>query len=225
MAVPGISATSVKFEILALAWKRFIHFKLLIDKITISQREKEMLIKISERIQSWAIGWLILSFIVGFVLFINCPLGDPALISISLDGRIGYTPEQAFSAVSSYGNGGRLQMIWIHLGDFILIALYTSVFCLSISWLFKRGFKIDSKMQRLKLFPVVGGLFDVMENVWILTMILLYPAKPMVVGWLAIISTTGKYIMSFPIISVLMIGKLKAGMNGFKVQDSHYPSP
>jgi hypothetical protein len=181
--------------------------------------EKEMLLKLSENIQRWAKGWLVLSSIAVFGLLITLPLGDPALISQSLDGQVGYTPEQAFSAISSYGNAGRTQMIWIHLGDFVLIFLYAAVFCLSISWLFKRGFKLNSRMQSLNLVPLVGGLFDVMENIWILSMIFLYPTKSIIIGWLSTIFTTGKYIMGIPIISLLLIGLVKAAINRFKRQE------
>ncbi|MGC9399263.1 MAG: hypothetical protein ACP5HM_09005 [Anaerolineae bacterium] len=179
-----------------------------------------MLSRISGRFRNWAKGWLILSIIAAFVLLANLPLADPALINMSLDGRFAYTPEQAFSAVASYGDTGRIQMIWIHLGDFILITLYTSMFCLSISWLFQRGFKPDSRMQRLNLVPILGGFFDVLENIWIMTMILVYPARPTVVAWLSTISTTGKYIMGVPIVLLLLIGLVKAAMNRFKVQEA-----
>jgi len=37
-----------------------------------------------------------------------------------------------------------------------------------------------------------------MENVWIVTMIIVYPARPGVVGWLASLFTTGKYLMGCP---------------------------
>ena len=178
-----------------------------------------MIQDISRRIQGWARGWLVLSLIAVFFLFINLPLGDPVLISTSLDGQIGYTPEQAFSAISSYGTTGRTQMIWIHLGDFILITLYTSLFCLSISWLFKRGYKPNSKMQILNLVPVVGGIFDVMENIWIIIMILIYPTKSLIIGSLSTIFTTGKYIMGLIIISLLLLGVVKAAINRFKVQE------
>ncbi len=90
-----------------------------------------MLLNLSKRIQGWAKGWLVLSLIAAFIILVNLPLGDPELISASLDGRIGYTPEQAYAAISSYGSAGRTQMIWIHLADMILITLYTSLFCLS----------------------------------------------------------------------------------------------
>ena len=114
-----------------------------------------MLSRISDRFHTWAKGWLILSIIAAFVLLVNLPLADPTLISMSLDGQFAYTPEQAFSAVASYGDHGRVQMIWIHLGDFILITLYTSMFCLSLSWLFQRSFKLNSRMQRLRLYPKI----------------------------------------------------------------------
>jgi len=178
-----------------------------------------MIQNISDYIRGWARGWLVLSLIAVFFLIINLPIGDPVLISTSLDARIGYTPEQAFLAISSYGNTGRTQMIWIHIGDFILIALYTSVFCLSISWLFKRSFKSNSKMQMLNLVPVVGGIFDVMENIWILTMILIYPTKSLFIGSLSTIFTTGKYIMGLIIISLLLFGIVKAATNRHKEQD------
>lgn len=178
-----------------------------------------MLSRISERFHAWAKGWVILSITVAFVLLINLPLADPALISMSLDGQFTYTPEQAFSAVASYGEDGRVQMLWIHLADFILLALYTSMFCLTISWLFQRGFQPGSKMQRLNLVPILGGFFDLMENLWIMALILIYPAQSTSVAWLSAIATTGKYIMGIPIMLLLLIGLVKAAMNRFKVQE------
>ena len=179
-----------------------------------------MLSKISDRFHTWAKGWLILSIIAAFVLLVNLPLADPTLVNMSLDGQFAYTPEQAFSMVASYGDAGRVQMIWIHLADFILITFYTAMFCLSISWLFQRGFKPDSRMQRLNVVPILGGFFDAMENVWIITMILVYPAQPIAVAWLSTISTMGKYIMGIPIVLLLVIGLVKAATNRFKLQEA-----
>ena len=179
-----------------------------------------MLSRISDRFHTWAKGWLILSIIAAFVLLVNLPLADPTLVNMSLDGQFAYTPEQAFSMVASYGDAGRVQMIWIHLADFILITFYTAMFCLSISWLFQRGFKLDSRMQRLNVVPILGGFFDAMENVWIITMILVYPAQPIAVAWLSTISTMGKYIMGIPIVLLLVIGLVKAATNRFKLQEA-----
>lgn len=178
-----------------------------------------MLSKISDKIQSYAKGWAVLATLAAFILLINLPIADPNLIRLSLDGQFAYSPEYAFSAVASYGEDGRSQMVWIHLADFILIILYTSMFCLSISWLFKRSFKPDSRMQRLNLVPLLGGFFDMMENIWILILLLAYPSQPNVAAWLSTIFTTSKYIMSIPIILLLMIGLVMGLMNRFKVKE------
>lgn len=177
-----------------------------------------MVSKVSDRFHAWAKGWVLLSFIAAFVLLINLPLADPDLISRSLDGHFAYTPEEAFQAVASYGDDGRVQLIWIHLADFLLLTLYTSMFCLILSWFFQRGFPPDSGMQRLNVVPILGGLFDFMENIWILTLLLSYPAQPTLVAWLSTIAKTGKYIMGIPIILLLLIGLVKAAMHRFKVQ-------
>jgi hypothetical protein len=68
-------------------------------------------------------------------------------------------------------------------------------------------------MQRLNLVPVLGGFFDVMENIWIMAMILVHPAQPTIVAWLSTISTMGKYIMGIPIVLLLLIGLVKAATN------------
>jgi len=160
-----------------------------------------------------------LSIIAGFVVLFKIPVGEPELISQSLDRRIGYTPEQAFSAVASYGADGRTQMVWIHMLDFILIALYTAMFCLVLSWLLQCGFPPDSRMQQLNVVPMIGGCFDVLENIWILTLLLAYPARPQVFAWLSTISTAGKYSLGIVIILLLVIGLGKAAANRFRAQE------
>jgi len=57
----------------------------------------DMLSRLSNRIDSWAKGWLVLATIAAFAQVANLPLVDPALISTSLDGRIAYTAEEASS--------------------------------------------------------------------------------------------------------------------------------
>ncbi len=71
----------------------------------------------------------------------------------------------------------------------------------------------------MNLVPLVGGLFDVMENIWILTMLLIYPTESILVGWLSTVFTTDKYLMGVMIISLLLLGVVKAAINKFKVQE------
>ena len=178
-----------------------------------------MLLMMSGRIHNWAKGWLVLLSIVSFVVLVSLPIADPNLISESLDGQFAYTPEHAFNVIASYGEEGRIQMIWIHIADFLLIIVYTLMFCLVISWFFRRGFEHDSKMQKLNLIPLLGGIFDVLENIWIMILIAIYPTQSIVVAWFASFFTTGKYILGVPIILLLLIGLVMALINGFRVYD------
>lgn len=187
-----------------------------------------MLSRISIRLRTWAKGWVILLVLFSFILLIVVstaflePLMDPALVgAVSLDAPSFLTPEQAYAAVDSFGDVGRTQSAWFHMTwDFIVPVVYTLFFCLLISWLFMRGFKLESNLQQLNLFPIVGGAFDIMENIWITTMIVVYPAQPAVVAWLRAINTLGKYFSGVVIIALLLIGLVKAAMNGFKLQQA-----
>jgi len=179
-----------------------------------------MIATLSDRLHSWAKGWVVLLAIAAFLVLVNLPFFDPALVSTSLDGRPGYTPREAFATIASYSDTERTQMIWIHALDVVLLTVYTAMFCLSISWLFQRSFTPHSIMQRLNVVPILGGLFDVLENVWIVTLILLHPARPTAIAWLATISTTAKYAAGLPIVLLLLIGLVKAATNRFRVQEA-----
>jgi hypothetical protein len=178
-----------------------------------------MITRLSERLYTWAKGWRVLASLAAFMaLLLMPPLADPDLLSQSLDGMVFYTPERAFSAIASYGEAGRTQVLWVHVADFLIILVYTSLFCLSISWLLQRGFEPTSKMRRLNVLPLLGGLFDVLENLCVMTLILVYPAQPVALAWLSTAFTTSKYSSTVLILVPLLIGLVKAGMNGFKVQ-------
>jgi hypothetical protein len=187
-----------------------------------------MLSKLSDRLHVWARGWLILAIFAVIVLFLGATeslfqvFSYPALAGkVSLDAQFFYTPETAFAAVASYGDAGRARMIWIHLiWDFIFPVLYTAFLSLFMSWLFQRGFKPGSKLRKLNVLAIAGGSFDLLENIGIVTMILVYPAQPAVVAWLSTVFTMGKWSLGVVIILLLLIGLVKAAMNRFRVQEA-----
>jgi hypothetical protein len=195
---------------------------------TLFQKGENMLSKLSDRLHAWAKGWLILSTFAVIVLFLGVTealfqiFSDPALAGkVSLDALFFYTPETAFAAVASYGDAGRARMIWIHLiWDFIFPVLYTLFLSLFMSWLFQRGFKPGSKLRKLNVLAIAGGSFDLLENIGIVTMILVYPAQPAVVAWLSTVFTMGKWSLGVVIILLLLIGLVKAAMNRFRVQEA-----
>ena len=181
-----------------------------------------MLSKLSRLFHSWTRGWLILALFAAFVVFVAVTLpvlqAAPGGSIVSLDAQFFYTPEKAFSTVASYGDAGRF---WIRIyltWDIVNAILYTLAFSLLISWLFQRSFNPGSKLQKMNVLPVGAGLFDLLENICIVTLLTVYPAQPAVVSWLSTVCTMSK--MSFLGMSTLLIlgGLVKAAMNRFKKQ-------
>ncbi len=181
-----------------------------------------MISKISELFHYWARGWLILALFTTFVVFIAITLpvlqASPGGSIESLDARVFYTPEEAFSTVGSYGEASgfwiRIYMTW----DLVNPLLYTLIFGLLISWLFQRSFRPGSKLQKLNVVPVGAGLFDILENLSIVILLLAYPARPPVVAWLGTIFTMSKTVFMAASALLILIGVVGAALNRFKKQ-------
>ena len=181
-----------------------------------------MLSKLSRLFHSWARGWLILALLATFVVFaaVTLPVlkAAPGGNIVSLDAQFFYTPEKAFSTVASYSDA---MHFWISIyltWDIVNPILYTFAFGLLISWLFQRSFKPGNKLQKLNVLPVAAGIFDLLENICIVTLLAVHPAQPAVVAWLSTVCTMSK--VSFLGLSTLLIfvGLIKAALNRFKKQ-------
>jgi len=188
--------------------------------------EKNMLSRLSDHFHTWAKGRLILSVFAALVLFMVITLPLLGLIypaadeMVSLDDPIFYTAEETFSIVESWDDGGRIYQLWFHLTwDFIFPILGFLFVGLSTSWLLQRGFRPGSKLQRLNLLAL-GSVFDLLENICLVSMIVVYPAQPVVVAWLKTIFTMSKYGFMISIILVVLIGLVTAAMNRFRVQEA-----
>jgi hypothetical protein len=181
-----------------------------------------MLSKLSNRFHTWARGWLVLARFAAFAIWVAVTLpvlqAAPGGSIVSLDAQFFYPPEKAFSTVASYGDAGRF---WIRIyltWDIVNPILYTLAFSLLISWLFQRGFEPRSKLHKLNVLPVGAGLCDLLENICVVIMLLVYPARPTLVAWSSTVCTMSK--VSFLGVSTLLIlgGLVKAAMNGFRKQ-------
>jgi hypothetical protein len=181
-----------------------------------------MLSKLSRLFRSRARGWLIVALFAAFATFevVTLPLlqAAPGGSIVSLDAQFFYTPERAFSTVASYGDAApfwiRIYLTW----DVVNPILYTLAFGLSISWLFQRSFKPGSRLQKLNLLPVGAGLFDLLENISIATLLAVYPAQPAAVAWLSTVCTVSKVSLLGASFVLVLVGLVKAAMNRFRRQ-------
>jgi hypothetical protein len=187
-----------------------------------------MLKKISEKFHAWAKGrWVLVMFIAdalmaGYVMPLAAGIMAFAANNsvMPLDLMFFYTPEEAFTMIDKYGEAGRSIYWKIELtADIIYPIIYTLFFGLLISWLFQRGFRSNSNMQKWNVMPVGGWFFDMLENAGIVSMLAMYPTKFNVLAWLTMIFGSIKWAFAAISIVLILVGLVKAALNGFRKQE------
>lgn len=183
-----------------------------------------MLTKLSDTLQKYAKGWLVLVLFALDFLFVAVILpGTQARMEANsggtgpIDLQFFYTPEKVYSMIASYGDATRAMYRTFELtGDIVYPVVYTLFFSLLITWLFQRGFAANSRLQKLNVVPFGAWLFDLLENLGIVTMLSLYPATPAVIAWLATIFTVIKWSFAGASLVLVLTGFGMALKNGFK---------
>lgn len=185
-----------------------------------------MLAKLSETLGKYASGWLVLFFLAGEIFFnaVILPARKAAMESASggtgpIDLQLFYTPEKVYHMVESYGEAGRAAYRTFELtGDILYPIVYTLFFGLAITWLFQRGFAPASPMQKYNVVPFGGWLFDLLENMGIVAMLSVFPSTPEWLAWVTAIFTFIKWLFAGSAGMLMLMGLVKAAMNGFKKQ-------
>ena len=163
-----------------------------------------MLTKLSEILNKFAKGWIILIFLILTGFFNAVILSQVGAKLQELSGGTGpidlqffYTPEKAYSMIQSYGEQGRGLYRIVELTiDVVYPIVYTLFFSLTITWLFQYGFAKHSKMQKLNLVPFAAMLSDLLENLSIVTMISIVPNQPPILAWAATCFTSLKWTLA-----------------------------
>lgn len=185
-----------------------------------------MLQNLSDKYYQWAKGWLVLvllvldMFFAGFLMPLIGGMMQGGQGGIQpLDLMLFATPEQTFGMIENYGEFGRPFYRNVELTvDIIYPIIYLFAFGLLISWLFQRGFSPESKMMKLNVMPLGAWFFDLLENLNIVTMLSMYPAKPVALAWLLMLLTFIKWAFAVASILLILIGLVMAIKNGFKKQ-------
>ena len=185
-----------------------------------------MLNKLSETLKKYANGWLVLVFLAGEIFFNAVVLpGQQAKIEAGsggtgpIDLQLFYTPEKVFGMIASYSPEVRSSYRTFEMtGDILYPIVYTLFFSLLITWLFQRGFASNSNMQKYNVVPFGMWLFDLLENIGIVTMLSVYPATPVIVAWLSAKFTLIKWLFAGASLILILTGLGMAIKNGFKKQ-------
>jgi hypothetical protein len=160
-----------------------------------------MVKQISDWMRRVSTGWVALAALVFFLLFTALVLPQQAAKSeqeigsaVSPDTSFFYSPADLYKIAESYGEEGRQAYIRARFTfDLVWPLVYTLFLATAISWIFGKAFAPDSRWQWANLAPLVGALFDYLENLSTSLVMLRYPAQTPVVDLLAPLFTALKW--------------------------------
>lgn len=171
-----------------------------------------MLGRLSHILHQFAKGWLVLVLLVltlsfeGFIF----PALDKLITTESagpLDLLFFYTPQQAHERIAAYGESGRAVYRLTELtADVVYPIVYSLFLGLLLSWLFRRGFAAGANIQRWNVLPLGAWLFDLLENLGIVTMLTLYPAALAWLAWLTALFTMTKWCFAGASVTLVLAG-------------------
>lgn len=163
-----------------------------------------MVTRFSDLLIRQANGWNLLIFFVLFILttsvifpLMSSLIESPAEELGSIDTQLYYTPQEFYEIIEPYGDQGRRVYALSHLtADILFPLVYAFFFGLLIAYVFQRTFPTDSWVQRLNLAPFVLLIFDLIENLSVVILLLAYPAQLLGLARFTGIITSVKWILA-----------------------------
>lgn len=169
-------------------------------------------------------GWVTLLCLVIFLLFGALVLPGQSRQAAEVSGgadspdtSFSYTRDDLYRMAETYGEAGRAAYIRARFTfDLVFPLVYTAFLATAISWLFRKGFPPDSPWQLANLVPVLGAIFDYLENISAALVMGRYPALTPVVDSLAPVFTFIKWIFVGGSFALLVIGLAAFILKRFK---------
>ena len=169
------------------------------------------------KLSSWMLtvfnGWLVIFAIAVFILFMIFVLPDQAQKadeyaqgSGSPDTSFFYSPEDLFELAEVYGEDGRLAYVRARFTfDLVFPLAYVFFLAATISWLLKNSLAAESPWRILNLAPIIGGVFDLLENSATSLVMAGYPERRLWAAQLAPILTLIKWVFVYGSFVILVV--------------------
>jgi hypothetical protein len=159
--------------------------------------------RISDWLRQVTNGRVALSALAVFLLFSVLVLPGQSTASETASGNAGspdtslyYSADDLYHMAEVYGEQGRAAYVRArYTFDVIWPVVYTVFLSTAISWVYSRAFTPPSRWQRANLAPVLGALFDYLENLAASVVMVRYPDRTPVVDTLAPVFTLVKWVL------------------------------
>jgi hypothetical protein len=185
---------------------------------------------ISKRLYKISTGWVSLTTLVIFLIFMAAVLPRQAAKAERTSGGMGspdttffYSVKDLYHMAEKYGEAGRKAYIQARFSfDLLFPLVYTAFLCTSISWTARRAFPLQSKWQLANLAPVFGMTFDFLENITASLVMARYPNMTPVVDWLAPIFSITKWIFVYGSFVILLASISSAVYRRISTKNSNH---
>jgi hypothetical protein len=176
----------------------------------------------ARRLSRWlrrvSTGWVVLATTAIFLLFTGWVLpaqSDRAEAETgdgpSPDTSFVYTPAELYAMAEAYGDAGRRAYVRARFTfDLIWPLVYMAFLATAISWLYARGFPEGRGVQFANLAPLLGALFDYLENVSTSLVMIRFPDRTPVLAVVAPVFTAVKWVFVGGSFALLIIGTAAA---------------
>jgi len=166
------------------------------------------------RLRRVSTGWITLLGLVVFTLFTALVLPRQAAQAEESSGgadtpdlSFTYSANELYEMAEAYGEQGRDDYVRIRLPfDLVWPLVYGFFLVTALSWLFKRALPAASPWQRANLTPLLGMLFDYLENISTSLVMVRYPETTFPVDYLATVFTPVKWVFVYLSFGLLVIG-------------------
>jgi hypothetical protein len=160
-----------------------------------------MLRRISDGLRRISTGWVTLLALIIFLLFSALVLPQQATNAEqetgsgeSPDTSFFYSADDLYRMAEAYGEEGRWAYIRARFTfDLVWPLVYLFFLVTAIGWVFSRAFGPESPWQRANLAPVLGALFDYLENLTTSLVMVRFPDQTPLIDVLAPLFTALKW--------------------------------
>jgi hypothetical protein len=172
----------------------------------------------SRRLSDWLRGvstrWVALAALAVFLLFTALVLPRQSHRAAAASKGAGspdtsffYSASDLYRMAEAYGPEGRAAYVHTRATfDVAFPLVYTFFLVTAISWVFVRAFPPESRWQRANLAPLIGALFDLLENAAASLVMARYPAPTPVAAALAPAFTLLKWVFVIGSFALLFAG-------------------
>ena len=159
-------------------------------------------------------GWIVLGALLVFTLFMILILPGQSASAEAFSADAGtpdlsfyYSTDELYRMAESYGAQGRELYIRARFTfDLIWPVVYTLFLTAAISWIYARATPSKNIIWWVNLLPVLGMLFDYLENISSSLVMVRYPQQTPLIDFLAPIFTMLKWFLITSSFFILILG-------------------